>query len=105
LFIEGQKRFAQLASTIGVIYALEGLASLAVAQNRYDQAVRIFAWTDTAREEMDDHRPPVEQAWVNRDFETIRSHLDETAIEAASAAGHSMTMEQAVEFAIEGTHD
>jgi predicted ATPase/class 3 adenylate cyclase len=105
LFIEGQKRFAQLASTIGVIYALEGLASLAVAQNRYDQAVRIFAWTDTAREEMDDHRPPVEQAWVNRDFETIRSHLDETAIEAASAAGHSMTMEQAVEFALEGTHD
>jgi predicted ATPase len=101
LFVQGQKRFAEGARKIGVAYVMEGMASLAVMQNKFDKAVRIFAWTNKTREEIDEHLQPVEQADVDRDFAVIRSHLGDAMIETAYAAGHAMTMEQAIALATE----
>jgi predicted ATPase/class 3 adenylate cyclase len=101
LFVQGQKRFAKGARKIGVAYVMEGMASLAVMQNKFDKAVRIFAWTDKTREEIDEHLQPVEQADVDRDFAVIRSHLGNAKIEIAYAAGRAMTMEQAIALAME----
>ena len=102
LFAETQQRFSDVGSKIGVVYALEGLASLAGAYGRPARAVRLFAWADAVRAAIDDARPPVEQADVDRDLISIRSLLDEAAIAAACAEGRAMTMEQAIAEALDG---
>ena len=60
-----------------------------------------FAWTNAMREKMENPNPPVEQASIERDLDTIRSRLDEPLFASASAKGMSMTIEQAIADAIE----
>jgi hypothetical protein len=55
------------------------------------------------REDIDDTRPPVEQADVDRDLATIRTHLDEARFTLACAEGRAMTLEQAIAYALEGS--
>ena len=51
---------------------------------------------------MGDPRPPVEQASVERDLAVIRSKVDENEFANFSAEGRTMTVEQAIDFALEG---
>ncbi len=69
-------------------------------QGRLEQAVWLFAWADATRRSVDDPRPPVEKADVDRDLDAIRLQLDEAAFAAAWAEGQAMTMEQAVAVAL-----
>jgi hypothetical protein len=103
LLSEGLQRFKDVGTTIGVVYTLEGLASLAVAQGRFMHAVRVFAWADEMRGTIANARPSVEQADVDRDFASIRTQLDEAIIETARAEGRAMTLEQAIAYALEGS--
>jgi predicted ATPase/DNA-binding SARP family transcriptional activator/Tfp pilus assembly protein PilF len=100
-FAEVQQRFREMGSKIGVVYALEGLASLAVQQHEWERAVRLYAWADAARAAIGDLRPPVEQAEVSQDYALIHAQLSAEAIATAAAAGRTMTMEQAVAYAWE----
>jgi predicted ATPase/transcriptional regulator with XRE-family HTH domain len=93
--------FLAAGITSGVVYTLEGLASLATRQSEPERAVRLLAWADMAREAIDDARPPVEQADVDRDLAAIRSQLDEALFAAAWAAGQAMTIEQAIAEALD----
>jgi tetratricopeptide (TPR) repeat protein len=103
LFIEAQDGFKTAGLKIGVTYTLEGLASLAVAQQRPAQAAQLFAYTDATREAVDNARPPIEQADVDRDMAIIRAQLNEADFAAAQAAGRAMSMEQAIAYALEST--
>ncbi len=84
----------------GSIYTLEGLASLAVTQTQHDKAVRLFAWADDNRKSRDIPRVPVEQASVDRDLEVIQSQLDYEAFEKAYEIGRTMTLEEAIAYAL-----
>ena len=90
------------ALTIALVFAVEGLASLNVNQEQPERAARLFAWADAMREKIGDHRPPVEQASVDRDLAIIHSQLDDTAFEKAYQTGQAMTLEQAIEYALSG---
>jgi predicted ATPase len=83
--------------TIGLVFAVEGLASLNVAQDEPERALQLFAWADTMREKIGDRRPPIEQASVDRDLAVIRSQLDEPTFENACKTGRAMTQEQVIE--------
>ncbi len=100
-FAEVQQRFREMGSKIGVVYALEGLASLAVRQNEMERAVCLYAWADGVRIAIGDQRPPVEQRGVDRDFAAIRTRLSDQAIAVATTQGQAMTMDQAIAFARE----
>jgi predicted ATPase/class 3 adenylate cyclase len=100
-FHEALFSFQKAEVKIGFIFTLEGLASLAVAQNKYDKAVRLFAWADAIREKIGDHRPPVEQASVERDLAVVRSQLDGAASESLWTGGGASTLEQAIALAAE----
>ncbi len=100
-FAEVQQRFREMGSKIGVVYALEGLASLAVRQNELERAVRLYAWADAARASIGDQRPFVEQAEVDRDYALIRAQLTAATIATETATGRAMTLEQAVAYAWE----
>lgn len=100
-FIDVQQRFREMGSKIGVVYALEGLASLAVRRREFDRAARLYAWTNGMRTKIGDQRPPVEQAEVDRDYAVVQAQLTAQALQAATLAGRDMTMDEAVALASE----
>ena len=96
------RQFQKVNSLIGMIFAIEGLANLHVRQNQPGHAARLLAWTDAMRERINDPRPPVEQAWVERDLAVIHSKIDESEFINFSAEGRTMPMEQAIDLALQG---
>lgn len=98
LFAEAIREFhtGPAPLTIGLAYALEGMASLAVQMGQAERAVRLYASSDAMRDEVLDRRPPVEQDDIDREFAAIRAVLDEAAFAAAWAAGRALSLEQVV---------
>lgn len=86
---------------IGVVFTLEGMASLIVALGRPDYAARLIGWADTTRERIDDRRPPIEQAYVDKLIAACLAEMGEVAFSDAYAEGKKMTMDEAVEFALQ----
>lgn len=82
-------------------YSLEGLASLAVVENQPERAARLLGWADALRATTGDSRPAVEQMAVEGDLAAIHAQLDGATFAAAYADGQSMTMEQAIAYALE----
>ncbi len=95
------QQFQKANNLIGVIYAVEGLASLSVNQGQPKRAAQLFAWADAMREQISDQRPPVEQASVEKDFAVIHSKMDAAEFTRLSAEGRAMTTEQSIAFALE----
>lgn len=88
-------------SLIGIVFVTEGLASLNVHEAEFERAARLFAWADSIRNKIDNHRPPPEQASVEKDLAVIRSQLDDTECARFSTEGRAMTVEQAIALALE----
>ncbi len=99
------KDFIKEENAIGIIYVLEGFASVAVAQNQPAHAAQLFAWADVMREQISNSRPPTEQAEVDRDLATIHTWLDEDAFVAAQTAGRAMSIDEAIAFSLLQTVD
>ncbi len=93
--------FAKVYDDIGIVFAIEGLARIAVFRGNYETAVILYAWTDIAREDINDLRPPVEQADVEHDLATVQESLDEGTYEKWREQGKQMSIEEAVAFALE----
>jgi predicted ATPase/class 3 adenylate cyclase len=87
--------------TIALVYTIEGVASLHVNQNQPERAARLFAWTDAMRQRIGDHRPPMEQASVERDLAVIHSKLTDSDFANLSTEGKAMTIDEAIALALE----
>jgi hypothetical protein len=70
-------------------------------QEQLERAVRLLAWADSMREKLGDHRPPPEQASVEKDLEIIHSKLNDAEFSKFSTEGRTMTTEKAIEFALQ----
>ena len=101
LFADNIQSTQKANLTIALVYTVEGLASLYVNQSRPERAARLFAWADAMRDQIGDHRPPLEQASVERDSAVIHSTLNEAAFEKLSREGRAMTTEQVIALALE----
>jgi predicted ATPase len=100
MFADNIRSFQKAGFMIALIFAVEGLASLNVDQGLCERALRLYVWADTMRDQIGDHRPPVEKASVERDLDIIHTQLDDSAVEIAYKTGRSMTLEQAIELAL-----
>ena len=105
LFQEGIRGMQKADLLIGLVFAVEGLASLYVHEAQLERAVRLFAWTEAMRENMGDPRPPVEKASIERDLAVIHSKLDDAEFANFTAEGRTMTVEQAIASALEENTD
>ena len=101
LFADSIRNTHKAGLTIALIFAIEGIASFYVNQNQPERGAQLFAWADTIREQIGDHRPPLEQQSVERDLAGIHSRLDDVEFKKLSAQGSSMTVEQAIALAME----
>ena len=86
---------------LGLVFSIEGLASLYLLQGQPQRSVRRFAWTDAEHAKTGDPRPPIEQAAVEKDLAKLQSQLDATTYASISAEGQALTMEQAIAAALE----
>jgi predicted ATPase/class 3 adenylate cyclase len=103
IFFRSQQRFLKAGKRNVVVYALEGLTSLAVLQGKPEQAAAVYAWADSMHQILGDTREAYNQSWVDRDLAVIHSRLDEAAFVQAQSVGRALTMEQAIQYALEAT--
>lgn len=103
VFTKSLKQFNDVQEQIGVVFTLEGFASLAVTQKQAERAVRLFAFADQMRVALHDPRPFSEQADVERDLAAIREMIDQNTFDAAYAAGQALTIDEALAYALEDT--
>jgi hypothetical protein len=101
LFENGIRGMQQAGLVIGLVFAVEGIASLYVNQGKIQGAARLFAWADAMREKIGDPRPPVEQVSVERDLGTVRSQLGNATFADLSEEGQMMTVEEAIAVVLE----
>jgi predicted ATPase/class 3 adenylate cyclase len=103
---QSMQHFTKTNEKIGVVFTVEGLARLALMQERPAQAACLFAWADVTREMevIDNPRPPAEQAEVDRDLAKICALLTPAAFDEAKARGHAMSMDDAIAFALQAVN-
>jgi len=100
-FEQSMQHFTRANEKIGIIFTAEGLARLALMEEQPAQAACLVAWADTTREIIDNPRPLIEQADVDRDLAKIRALLPEAAFDEAQVRGRAMTMEQGMAYALQ----
>jgi predicted ATPase/class 3 adenylate cyclase len=86
---------------LGLIFTIEGLASLHLTEGAVQRATRLFAWADGMRAKATDLRPPIEQAAVERSLAELQARLGTKPFAALSAKGSMLTAEQAIAEALE----
>jgi len=101
LFRENLLLFKKFGDENGVIFTIEGLASLAVIREENELATQLFVWASTARGKGDAPRTKFEQTNVERDIATLRAQLDKTTFVAAQTKGQAMSMDEAIVYALQ----
>ena len=97
---EALAMFRKLGNKAGIAYSLEGFAGLAGAQGQSERAVRLRGAAEALRETIGVPLPAVDRAKYDHYVETARAALGEEASAAVWAEGCKMTMEEAIEFAL-----
>jgi tetratricopeptide (TPR) repeat protein len=95
--------FQEEGNVIGVIFALEGIACLQLDQGKAERATRLIGWADTMREKIGNPRPPVEQADVDKAITVCLAKMGEAAFSDVYEEGEKMSLEEAVDYAVEET--
>jgi class 3 adenylate cyclase len=98
-------REREMADKRGIVAFLEGRASLAGAQGELDRAVRLFAAAAALRDAFGAPRPPADRAEFERQVASTGAQLGHQAFASSWAEGRSMSLEQAVAYALEGPGD
>jgi predicted ATPase/class 3 adenylate cyclase len=84
---------------------LEAVASLAVAQGAAERAARLYGAAERSRETKGTPLTPSERKEYERYTAAARAALAQESFTAAWSAGHTMTLEQAIEYALTGASD
>ena len=93
--------FHKGGAKISIIFVLEGVASLAVAEKQWERAAILYSCATEQRNAISEPRPPVEAAAVERDLAILREQLDGLRYDKAFETGRTLILEEAVTFALE----
>jgi predicted ATPase len=100
-YLQSLRLAARLGHREYVAYAEEGLAALAARQGRMDRALRLLASATTWRRVVGAHLDPLEHDVHESTLAAIRAVFPPETIEAASEDAHAMTLDEAVEYALD----
>ena len=92
--------FSKDGYTVGVIFAVEGIAGLYLTIGKPELAARLIGWADEIRANVDDTRPHIEQAEVDKMIAACLLKLGEAAFSDLYDECRKMTLDQAVSFAL-----
>lgn len=85
----------------GVAACLAAFAGIAVAQTKWARAAKIFGVVEVLLRAIGATLLPLDRAEYDRNVATLRAQLAEATFAAAWAEGRAMTLEQAIEYALE----
>ena len=85
-----------------ILVCLEGLARVAVAQERMKRAAWLYGAAAALREDRGWPLPPVKRTEHERTVAAVREALGEEAFTAAWARGHALPLEEAIEDTLLG---
>jgi tetratricopeptide (TPR) repeat protein len=100
IFAETAQEFQKNKATMGVVFALEGMAGLFVAIGNQKNAARLIGRADATRKEISDTRPLLEQRDVDKVIAACISKMGEVAFADAYDEGQGMTLDEAVALAL-----
>jgi predicted ATPase/class 3 adenylate cyclase/Tfp pilus assembly protein PilF len=83
------------------LYTLEAFTTLMVMQQDIEHAVRLLGATSAFYEQIRFLMSPLERSQHERNLEAVREALTAEAFEAGWAEGQAMTLEQAIDYALE----
>ena len=93
--------FGQLGDKQGIARVLEALVGLAAAQAEPERGLRLAGAACAVREALGAPLAPAERHRLERKLAGVRQALSEAAVTTAWAEGHSMTLERAMEYALQ----
>jgi tetratricopeptide (TPR) repeat protein len=99
LLMETAQNFGKDSYSIGAVFALEGMAELFVSVDRPDYAAQLIGWADLMRERIQDPRPNIEQANVDKMIAACMAKMGEAAFSDAYDQGQAMMLEEAIVLA------
>jgi predicted ATPase/DNA-binding XRE family transcriptional regulator len=100
ILFETAQEFFKDKNENGVVFALEGIAGLYTAVSKPESAAHLIGWADTTRERINDMRPVLEQADMDKIIAACIAKMGEVAFSDAYDAGQKMTMDEAVGLAV-----
>ncbi|HET9905474.1 MAG TPA: helix-turn-helix domain-containing protein [Anaerolineales bacterium] len=101
VFAESIQMFQRERIGDNIVFTLEGVASLFVAIGKFEHASGLFGWADATRKRDSLARPHIEQVDVDRDIQMIVQNIGNTAFESAYDVGRTMSLEDAITYALE----
>ena len=100
IFVSSAKAFQTNNDYFGVIFSLEGIAGFFVLVGSPKIAARLVGWADAMRAEANELRPRVEQKDVDKIISACIASLGEAAYRDEYHTGRLMTLDEAVELAL-----
>jgi len=101
MLVDVIKSFQTDRNKNGLAFALEKLASLYVVIDKPEAAPALIGWSDATRKEIGDPRQRLQQDELDRDIAAILAKIGSPAYKDAYAAGQEMTLDEAVQYALE----
>ena len=95
--------FRALGEKLGIAQCLERLGVVA-ANSAPERAARLFSAAVGLREAIDAPLPPFEMTEYDSTVNSVRAALPAAALAAAWSEDRAMTLEQAIEYALENSH-
>jgi hypothetical protein len=86
---------------LGIAESLEALASLSFASGRPEAGARICGQAARLRDEIGSPPSPLERLNNDRRIASARASIGAAAFDLAWREGHAMTLEQAIEYALQ----
>jgi hypothetical protein len=93
--------FRTLGDWRGIAYLLEAFAGLAIKSGKTQQAVKLWATAKVLREEIGSPLELDEQEKYDADVTKVQETLGEKAFSVLWQKGVAMTLEQAIEYALQ----
>jgi len=97
--------FRDVAQTGAVAHQLECFGFIAIAWNQNEHALQLFAAANALREKGGTPMTPDEQVYYDQQLVALREKIDLIKFDSVWSKGHTMTMEQAIEYTLENIHE
>jgi predicted ATPase/class 3 adenylate cyclase len=97
--------FRNIGQTGAVAHQLECFGFIAIAWEQSERALQLFAAADALRKKGGTPMMPDEQIYFDEQLKALRDRLDKSQVAIIWSKGCALTMEQAIELALEIIHE
>ena len=101
LYQETIQEWQKLGHRAAVAHELECFAFIAKVQEEPERAARLLGAAEALRERINIPMTPAERPEYEREVNDLRNNMEEVTFARAWAEGRTMTMEEAIEYALE----